>query len=73
MGLVFKHFNLFFVLRKSKHMKKNEAEEIAYKFLNRVKLADKAKSYLSSLSGGQRQCVAIIRCLAMNPKLMLFD
>jgi len=49
------------------------AEEIAYKFLNRVKLAEKAKSYPSSLSGGQRQRVAIIRGLSMNPKLMLFD
>ena len=82
-GLVFQHFNLFphltvldnitLALRKSKHMKKNEAEEIAYKFLNRVKLDDKAKSYPSSLSGGQRQRVAIIRGLAMNPKIMLFD
>jgi len=82
-GLVFQHFNLFphlnvldnitLALRKTKHMKKNDAEEIAYKFLNRVKLAEKAKSYPSSLSGGQRQRAAIIRGLAMNPKLMLFD
>lgn len=82
-GLVFQHFNLFphltvlanitLALRKSKHMKKNDAEEIAYKFLNKVKLAEKAKSYPSSLSGGQRQRVAIVRGLAMNPKIMLFD
>ena len=82
-GIVFQNYNLFphltvlanitLALRKSKHMTKNEAEEIAYKFINKVKLTDKIKSYPSSLSGGQRQRIAIIRSLAMNPKLMLFD
>ena len=41
--------------------------------LERVGLADKAKSYPDQLSGGQQQRVAIARALAMEPQVMLFD
>jgi polar amino acid transport system ATP-binding protein len=41
--------------------------------LERVGLAEKADAYPSQLSGGQKQRVAIVRALAMNPKVMLFD
>ena len=83
MGMVFQHFNLFpnmtvlrnltvapmELLKKSKA----EAEENAMKLLNKVGLADRANAYPSQLSGGQKQRVAIVRALAMDPKVMLFD
>ncbi len=52
-------------------MTKPEAE--ARKLLERVSLAHKADAFPASLSGGQQQRVAIVRALAMKPKLMLFD
>ncbi len=83
MGMVFQHFNLFphfdvlkniwFAPVQLKLMSKEEAEENAMKLLTRVGLADKAHVYPSQLSGGQKQRVAIVRALAMNPKVMLFD
>ncbi|MBP7277211.1 MAG: amino acid ABC transporter ATP-binding protein, partial [Succinivibrio sp.] len=52
---------------------KEEAETKAMELLERVGLADKAKSYPDQLSGGQQQRVAIARALAMEPQVMLFD
>jgi len=82
-GIVFQHFNLFphltvmdnitLALCKAKKMGKKDSEKIAIDLLARVRLCEKAREYPSSLSGGQQQRVAIIRSLAMNPKLMLFD
>lgn len=83
MGMVFQHFNLFanktimdnITLAPIHHkiMSKEEAKENALKLLQRVGLTDKADAYPSQLSGGQKQRVAIVRSLAMNPKVMLFD
>ncbi|MCD8054455.1 MAG: amino acid ABC transporter ATP-binding protein [Lachnospiraceae bacterium] len=83
MGMVFQHFNLFnnlTVLRNMtlapvqlKRMSKEEAEENAMALLQRVGLADKANAFPAQLSGGQKQRIAIVRALAMKPKVMLFD
>ncbi|MCC8064519.1 MAG: amino acid ABC transporter ATP-binding protein, partial [Clostridiales bacterium] len=83
MGMVFQHFNLFnnlSVLKnmtlapvRLKRMSKAEAEENAMTLLRRVGLEDKANAYPSQLSGGQKQRIAIVRALAMKPKVMLFD
>ncbi|MCD7760661.1 MAG: amino acid ABC transporter ATP-binding protein [Clostridiales bacterium] len=83
MGMVFQHFNLFNNLTvmknmtlapvRLKRMSKAEAEENAMALLRRVGLADKASAYPSQLSGGQKQRIAIVRALAMKPKVMLFD
>ena len=83
MGMVFQNFNLFNNLTimdnitlapvKLKVMGKEEAAENALKLLERVGLKEKADAYPSRLSGGQKQRVAIVRSLAMNPKVMLFD
>lgn len=83
MGMVFQHFNLFnnktiidnITLAPVHHklMSKEEANENALKLLARVGLSDKADAYPSQLSGGQKQRAAIVRSLAMNPKVMLFD
>lgn len=83
MGMVFQHFNLFNNLTimknitlapvKLKVMSKEEANENALRLLSMVGLSDKADAYPSQLSGGQKQRVAIVRSLAMNPKVMLFD
>ncbi len=83
MGMVFQNFNLFNNLSimdnitlapvKLKLMSKEEASENALKLLARVGLKEKADSYPSQLSGGQKQRIAIVRSLAMNPRVMLFD
>ena len=83
MGMVFQHFNLFpnMTIRKNITlapvrtglMKQGEADAEAERLLRRVDLLDKADAYPAQLSGGQKQRIAIIRALAMKPKLMLFD
>lgn len=83
MGMVFQHFNLFnnkTILENItlapinlKIMSKEEANKKAIELLKRVGLEDKADAYPSQLSGGQKQRAAIVRSLAMNPKVMLFD
>ncbi len=83
LGMVFQNFNLFphkTVLEnltlapiKIKKMSKEEAEDIAFRLLEKVGIKDKAHNYPKQLSGGQQQRVAIARALAMNPKIMLFD
>ncbi len=82
-GMVFQHFNLFphlTVLENCtlapiwvRKMPKRQAEEVAMKFLTRVKIPEQALKYPGQLSGGQQQRVAIARALCMNPKIMLFD
>lgn len=83
MGMVFQNFNLFNNLSimdnitlapvKLKLMSKEEAQENALSLLTRVGLKEKADAYPSQLSGGQKQRIAIVRSLAMQPKVMLFD
>ena len=54
-------------------MSKAEAEEVAMKYLTRVRIPEQAHKHPSQLSGGQQQRVAIARALCMAPKVMLFD
>jgi general L-amino acid transport system ATP-binding protein len=82
-GMVFQHFNLFphlTVLENCtlapiwvRHMPRKDAEEIAMRYLTRVKIPEQAAKYPGQLSGGQQQRVAIARALCMQPKIMLFD
>ena len=83
MGMVFQHFNLFpnMTVRKNitlapvrtKLMTQAEADDTATTLLRRVGLEEKADAYPAQLSGGQKQRIAIVRALAMKPKVMLFD
>lgn len=83
LGMVFQHFNLFphltileniieapvTVLKKDPE----EAKKTALDLLQKVGLLEKQDYYPEQLSGGQKQRVAIVRALAMHPKVMLFD
>ncbi|WP_394112396.1 amino acid ABC transporter ATP-binding protein [Xanthobacter wiegelii] len=82
-GMVFQSFNLFPHLtvlqnctlapRKVRGLAPREAEAIAMKYLERVRIPEQANKYPGQLSGGQQQRVAIARALCMTPKVMLFD
>lgn len=81
--MVFQSFNLFNNMsvlsnctigpRKVLKMKKNEANEIALKYLELVGMSAYVNAKPKQLSGGQKQRVAIARALAMNPEVILFD
>lgn len=83
LGMVFQSFNLFphktvlenITLAPVKVQGKSveEARIAAKALLTRFDLADKADQYPDRLSGGQQQRVAIIRSLAVNPRLLLLD
>ena len=83
MGMVFQHFNLFPHLTIKKNitmapvklglMTQAEADKKAMELLERVGLPEKADQYPAQLSGGQKQRIAIVRSLAMNPDVMLFE
>lgn len=82
-GMVFQHFNLFPHLTILENLTlgpiwvqkkpKAEAETIAMKYLERVKIPEQADKFPGQLSGGQQQRVAIARSLCMSPEIMLFD
>ena len=82
-GIVFQAFNLFphmSVLsnitlgpRKALRLPKAQAEQEAVELLDRFGLADRRDEYPDRLSGGQQQRVAILRALAMKPRLLLLD
>lgn len=83
MGTVFQSFDLFSHLTVAENImlapvklhgkSRQEAYDKAIELLDRVGLKDKALNYPNELSGGQQQRVAIVRALAMEPKIMLFD
>jgi polar amino acid transport system ATP-binding protein len=82
-GIVFQSFNLFphmsvidnITLAPTKVLRRSraEAEAAAMALLTRIGLPEKAQEFPDRLSGGQQQRVAIVRALAMEPKLMLLD
>ena len=82
-GMVFQSFNLFPHLSALENcslapiwvrkMPKKEADDLAMKYLEIVKIPEQALKYPGQLSGGQQQRVAIARALCMEPKIMLFD
>jgi polar amino acid transport system ATP-binding protein len=82
-GIVFQAFNLFphmsvmanvtLAPRRVLDMPQREAEQRARELLTRFGLADKGDEYPDRLSGGQQQRAAIVRALAMEPRIMLLD
>ncbi len=82
-GMVFQHFNLFPHLTvlenctlapiRVRKLPRAEAEALARKYLERVRILEHAHKFPAQLSGGQQQRVAIARALCMQPKVMLFD
>jgi polar amino acid transport system ATP-binding protein len=82
-GIVFQAYNLFphmtvlqnvtLAPRQIRKLSKRQADARAYELLDRIGLRDKADAFPDRLSGGQQQRVAIVRALAMDPKLMLLD
>ena len=82
-GIVFQAYNLFphmtvlqnvmLAPRKARGVSRDDAEGRARQLLQRIGLEEKADEYPDRLSGGQQQRVAIVRALAMEPKLMLLD
>jgi general L-amino acid transport system ATP-binding protein len=82
-GMVFQQFNLFphlTVLQnltlaplRVRKLPRKQAEDLAMRYLSRVKISEQAHKFPSQLSGGQQQRVAIARALCMEPHVMLFD
>jgi polar amino acid transport system ATP-binding protein len=82
-GIVFQSFNLFphmtvlenvtLAPRKVLRLPRKEAADRAHALLSRIGLDEKASDYPDRLSGGQQQRVAIVRALAMQPRLLLLD
>ena len=83
MSMVFQQFNLYphmTVLKnltlapmKLHHKTREEAEALAYHYLDVVGLRDKAGAYPTTLSGGQQQRIAIARALCCQSRIILFD
>ncbi len=82
-GMVFQQFNLFphmtilenviLAPTRVRKLPREQAVQKAMELLERVGIADQAHKYPAQLSGGQQQRAAIVRALAMEPKIMLFD
>lgn len=83
LGMVFQNFNLFphlsvlsnctLALRRVLGKSRQEAQDIALHYLERVRIPEQAEKFPGELSGGQQQRVAIARALCMAPEILLFD